>query len=168
MFDLKAMESQSTALAFGLLFKSYREELGHSQRKLARLLDVDESTIARIETGTRKPPRKVEFYERLRKVPGLTEAKIASLLETDDAPRWLVAQRDTVAKEDTAVRSAIASGSGVRVSIVLQANNSELALTDKELDTLKNLVKEDVEQVLANFFERRAKRAELAQRLNPD
>lgn len=80
----------TAALSFGLRLRALRERGGHSQREYARYLHVDDSTIARIELGTRKPPRDVAFYERLRDIPDLTDEDIVGLLRTSDAPRWLI------------------------------------------------------------------------------
>jgi transcriptional regulator with XRE-family HTH domain len=87
----KASQEQkdATAVLFGQLLRDFRQRVNLSQRRLAALLGVDESTVARIEVGARKPPRNLEFYEKLRTVPGITEAEVAALLNTDNAPRWL-------------------------------------------------------------------------------
>src|SRR5437667_227400 len=86
---LAAAEAPKTsAQRFGAVFRAYRVKLGLSQRRMAALLEVAESTVARIEAGTRKPPRQHSFYERLRAVPGLSEADVAALLSTGAAPRW--------------------------------------------------------------------------------
>src|SRR5918992_4610281 len=74
---------------FGKLLQAFRKREGLSQLKLAALLGIDDSTVNRIEAGTRKPPRDPRFYQKLREVPGFTDNDIARLMSTEDAPPWL-------------------------------------------------------------------------------
>ncbi len=74
---------------FGQVMLDLRKREKLSQRKLAAILRVDESTIARIEGGTRKPPRDPEFYQRWHSIPGITDGDIGQMLDTEDVPRWM-------------------------------------------------------------------------------
>jgi len=83
----------AAAQRFGALLRSYRERLNLTQREMAELIGTDYSTLSKWEHGKRKPPRGTAFYRSLRNA-GLSEAEIADLLRTDDAPPWLVPDRE--------------------------------------------------------------------------
>ncbi|MBB2509059.1 MULTISPECIES: helix-turn-helix domain-containing protein [Staphylococcus] len=54
--DLKdAYSKQDEALEYAITLVNLREELGWSQRDLARVLNKPQSTIARIESGETQP-----------------------------------------------------------------------------------------------------------------
>ncbi len=146
----RALNVSPAARRFGQLLKDYRKNLGLSQRSLAAFLEVDESTIARMEAGTRKPPRSVGFYEKLRQVPGLTEEEIQTLLQTSDAPRWLVPERGAAEEtEQAGIRSRVASvEGGPKIRLIYEPDPTGIKLTDEELEVLKEIVAEDVELFL--------------------
>jgi DNA-binding XRE family transcriptional regulator len=66
---------------FGKLLRELRKREGLNQSQLATHLHVDRSTVSRIETGSKKPPLDSAFYERLRVVPGVSEADIKRFQE---------------------------------------------------------------------------------------
>lgn len=45
--------------------RRWREKNGASQAYLAELLNVDRSTIAKWEAGTRRPPQRTRFSEQV-------------------------------------------------------------------------------------------------------
>jgi transcriptional regulator with XRE-family HTH domain len=57
-----------------------RRTLGLSERELARTLDVDESTLARLERGTRRPSE--VLLDRLRTV---LDSRLRSALRSTDS-----------------------------------------------------------------------------------
>ena len=145
---------RDATVAFGGLLRDYRERMNLSQRTLAGIVDVDDSTIARIEAGTQKPPRDISFYERLRQVPELTEPEIAALLKTDDAPRWLVGDRDADNKRsNTTLRSTMAVEGGVQINLLVHANPDEF--TEDELEAMKEILRIDLELCLGDFLRHR-------------
>lgn len=80
--------SASESLPFGQLLKALRvQRLGLPQHRLAAQLGVSDSLLAKIEGGARNPPLNPEFYDRLSKVSGLTEADVDALMAV--APRVL-------------------------------------------------------------------------------
>lgn len=148
---------------FGQLLKRYREGLRLTQRVVADLLGVDTSTIARVESGTRKPPRDAAFYERLRDVPGLDEQHVQALLATPDAPRLVVPDE----QEDTGParplpRVEIASVGGVQIALELRGDTSEF--TEDELERVLRSARETTEVLLDRLAERSARAAAHAAR----
>ncbi len=168
--DAPIVRSETSAYphtrGFGQLLKEYRERIGLSQRKLASILGVDESTIARVEVGTRKPPREPEFYERLREIPGITEHEIAALLQTDKLATTLAEgllrggwqPKNPNNTDEMDRRSTLAQGPGLQVNMEVQADPG---LNDKELETLKEVTRGIVEMVLKDFVRIRQKKDDL-------
>lgn len=79
---------------WGEALKELRQKGRASQRKFGSLFGMDESTIARLESNSRKPVRKIPFYERLAGISWINEPDVAKLLLTQDAPRWLEPDKD--------------------------------------------------------------------------
>jgi hypothetical protein len=80
---------------FGKLLRDFRQRAGVSPSQLAAyvnedalIIHVDASLINELEAGHREPPCEPEFYERLRAVPGFTDADITLLLESIEASRF--------------------------------------------------------------------------------
>jgi len=118
-----------TGISFGLKLRALRKRLKLSQRQVAAHTVVDESTIARIESGTRKPPRDVAFYDRLREIPGLTEDDYNDLIGTDNAPRWLD-HNPKAALATQAARTALVSVGGLHVASQVYADPDVASETD--------------------------------------
>lgn len=91
------MERQLSKQTYGEVLRQLRTKGDASQAQFARLAKVDDSTITKLEVGTRKPVRWISFYERLREIPWLSEPDVTSLLDTSDAPRWLSEEEDKLA-----------------------------------------------------------------------
>jgi transcriptional regulator with XRE-family HTH domain len=82
----------STAIQFGKLLRTLREQAGLSQDKLAACLKEEVSLINELEAGSREPPADPKFYDRLQKVPGFHA--LHTMLEVQDQdidsyPDWL-------------------------------------------------------------------------------
>jgi transcriptional regulator with XRE-family HTH domain len=151
---------RAEANEFGQAFKAFRTRERLTQRQCARILKVDESTIARLEAGTRRPPREVNFYERLRELPGITVSDIAALLSTDDAPQWLVAERDSHdGRRDRLPMPVVASVPGVRVPFHLEVEPGLLE-DERELNRLQEVIKQDIESCLEDYLRLKEKRAQ--------
>lgn len=156
--------SSSKRPSFGQLLKRYRIDLGLSQRRLAEILGVDGSMIARIESGDREPPKRPEFYARLRDVPGLAEAEVTALMAAEGAPAE--AWRDLVdsganAAADRSVpraRLGVASHEGIRVALHLEADANEL--DEDEIDGLRQVMTAEMELFLRQFLRSRQERLE--------
>lgn len=73
--------------SFAEVFRQYRGKM--SRRTFSGILGINEHTVTSLEIGTRNPPRKIGFYERMLNVPDLTQEQIAELVKTQDGPRWL-------------------------------------------------------------------------------
>jgi DNA-binding XRE family transcriptional regulator len=74
--------SASTATPFASLLREFRERSGLSQSNLAFYLKVDASIIKGWEDEDKEPSWNLAFYERFRKVPGITDYDIARLWVT--------------------------------------------------------------------------------------
>jgi transcriptional regulator with XRE-family HTH domain len=85
------------AVRFGNQLRDLRKRAGLSQLELASLLGGNKSRIKKLEAGSSEPPHDSEFYESLRRVPGVTESDIAHLLQAtgyDDTMLAELYQRD--------------------------------------------------------------------------
>jgi len=142
----------SGAPLFGELFRSYRDRESLSQRKAARILGVDESTVAKLEAGTRKPPRDVIFYERLRDLPGVTEAEIAALLKTHNAPKWLVAERG---REDIVPAPKFSVAKVGNISAIINLEAPANIFPAEDLDDIREIVRRTVTLTLRNVLRQR-------------
>jgi len=126
---------------FGQLLKSLRRRANLSQAELGRFVGKEKSTIARIESGGRLPPRDVEFYDRLLTVPGFTTEDISALLTTTtNAPRWLIPDAPGNAE---GVSFPIAGHDGLVVELRIRPGFG--VRTQVELERLSSQLKEDVE-----------------------
>lgn len=87
------LSSEIGQIAFGRIFRSLREREGYSQRALAAHLQIDETTICRMEMGKNKPPHNMDFYDRLQTIGGWDENDTAFLMGTS-AHRLLFPERE--------------------------------------------------------------------------
>ncbi len=149
------METADHKPTFGELFRDLRTRGKLSQRKVAGVLGLAESTIARIEAGTRKPPRDASFYEGLRNIPGFTEPEIAALLRTGNAPRWLIGN----SADQDIPRIILEAPQGIRLFVYDDKN----VLKPEEM----NIIKEDLNLLVNDLFQRRIRRAELLDKYLP-
>ncbi len=140
---------------FGRLLRRQRERVGLSQRALAAQLGVAESTIARIEAGTRKPPRENSFYDRLREVREFTESDVEALLNSGDAPRWRYNDSSANgAGEGNDPIADVASTQGLHVEFRLHPT-AELEFTEDDLDRVREILRQEMEMCLNDLVKRR-------------
>lgn len=138
---------------FGQLLKKYREDLGLTQRTVADLLGVDTSTIARVESGARKPPRDAAFYHYLHDIPGLDDEHIQALLATEDAPELVVRDRSgSDAPPKPLPRVRIASAGGVQIALEMRGDLGKFA--EEDLDRVLRSAKETTEVLLTRLGRR--------------
>jgi transcriptional regulator with XRE-family HTH domain len=79
----------SSTTQFGKLLREFRKRVGLSQLQLGSYLAVSKSKVSKWETGGGAPPQDPQFYQRLREVPGFTDADITQLLQaTEYHPAW--------------------------------------------------------------------------------
>lgn len=135
-------------VSFGQMLKAFRQRLSLSQLKMAAMLGVDDSTINRIEAGSRKPPRNVEFYDKLKTIPGLTESEILLLLSTEQVPRWLHRLKEEITPS-TPQRDVISPAQGIIIPLFIERE----ILSDEEIEILKSDITLSVQYLL---FRRRA------------
>lgn len=156
----------TSTMKFGKLLQSFRKREGLSQLKLAAYLGVDDSTVNRMEAGTRKPPRDPRFYQKLREVPGFTEADIARLLSTEDAPPWLAEIRHGTTPPPLSgqPRQVIKE----RFTITLAVDVDTSGLSEEEIEQLKKKieyvvgsVEKTTEWFLEDFINQEVKRTKL-------
>lgn len=134
---------------FGQQFKALRTREGLSQRRIAALLGVHDTTIARIEAGARKPPRNLSFYERLLTVPGFTKEDIVNdLFRTRNGPRWFD-QAESENNENT-----IVSAGGFEYQVRLRT--APTGLPPEKIEQVGQLVKTEIELCLRDFTRRRS------------
>jgi transcriptional regulator with XRE-family HTH domain len=146
----------SSPQRFGQLLRMYRKELGLSQRVLADILGVDTSTIARVESGTRNPPRDADFYRHLHDIPGLEQAHIQALLATEDAPQLVVPPAPSQAPPPKPLpKVEIASLGDLQVTLTLGGNTAEFP--EEELQRVLRSAKETTEVLLRRLSQRSAK-----------
>ena len=147
----------SPSKKFGKLLRDVRKREGYSQIKLASWLNVDDSTVNKLEAGSRKPPRDPQFYERLREVPGFTESDITLLLQAAEyAPEWLAVfnKGQGVRSESPFQRSVEKLGVTVNFSVEAPTKN----LTDEEVEELRILFEKDVQSFLEHYLLRKYER----------
>jgi transcriptional regulator with XRE-family HTH domain len=155
----------TSTLRFGKLLQAIRKRVGLSQSKLAAYLNIDDSTITRMEAGTRKPPRDPGFFDKLRQVPGFTETDIAQLLSTEDSPRWLAVIRHGTTPEPITAHPRQIIKEGYRVTVTVDVDptglsEEEVKKSKERVEHLGNLVEQNAEWVLEGFLtleERRTK-----------
>jgi transcriptional regulator with XRE-family HTH domain len=151
---------------FGKLLQAFRKRERLSQLKLALYLGVDDSTINRIEAGTRKPPRDPHFYQKLREVPGFTDTDIARLMSTEDAPPWLAEIRHgtTPAPISAKPRQVIKARYTVTVTVEVDTTglSEEEAEQEKEkVDYVGGLLEKNTEWLMDDFINQEVKRTKL-------
>lgn len=134
---------RSGARTFGQLLRDLRKGVGLRQDQLAERLGVHKSSVARIESGERNPPRQVWFYERLAGIEGIKPSDVAALMRTDGAPAWLFGE----AVQPRAVAKPVP---GVTIPLYLED------LDDAELEIIKG----EVEMLIRDFYRRKMERAE--------
>jgi transcriptional regulator with XRE-family HTH domain len=151
----------SVETRFGKLLRDLRRREKLSQIKLAALLGVDDSTINKLEAGSRKPPRDPKFYGRLREVPGFTESEITLLLQAAEyAPAWL-----SQSTRDTTQQQTIEE-LGVTLNVTLQA--ATMNLNDDDVDELRGLVEKDLRSLLHHFMHRKYERDKILKEQSVD
>jgi transcriptional regulator with XRE-family HTH domain len=69
-------------MSLGTRLRKRREELGFSQRELARLVHTRQATISDLERGTLKNPG-VDIVRRLAKILGVTADWLIGMYEDD-------------------------------------------------------------------------------------
>jgi transcriptional regulator with XRE-family HTH domain len=156
----------TSTIKFGKLLQAFRKRERLSQLKLALYLGVDDSTINRIEAGTRKPPRNPDFYQKLREVPGFTDNDIALLMSTEDSPPWLaeIRHRTTPAPISSQPRQVIKARYRVTVTVEVDPtglSEEEAKPLKEKVDYLGGLVEKDAEWLLEDFISHEAKRLKL-------
>lgn len=156
----------TSTLRFGKLLQAFRKRVGLSQPKLAAYLQVDDSTINRIEAGTRKPPRDPRFYERLKEIPGFTETDIAQLMGTEDAPPWLAVIRHGTTPEPISAHPRQIIKEGYRVTITVDVDptghsEDEIEQLKEKVEYVGGVVEKNTEWVLEALTDLEAKRAKL-------
>ncbi|GAC1349862.1 MAG: hypothetical protein NVSMB27_26940 [Ktedonobacteraceae bacterium] len=114
-------------------------------------MGVDNSLIARLEQGTRNPPRKTAFYRRLRELPSISDADIADLLRTDNAPAWLTPDRHlSEPAEDTSAASTTISAGGFHITYSAAADDD--VAEPGELEALQNLIRAKLEHTVRDYL----------------
>jgi transcriptional regulator with XRE-family HTH domain len=156
----------TSTLRFGKLLQAIRKRVGLSQSKLAAYLNIDDSTITRMEAGTRKPPRDPGFFDKLRQVPGFTETDIAQLLGTEDSPRWLAQIRHGTTPEPISAHPRQIIKEGYRVTITVDVDSSghsedEIKQLKEKVEYVGGVVEKNTEWVLEALTDLEAKRAKL-------
>jgi transcriptional regulator with XRE-family HTH domain len=66
---------------FGTLLREIRKLAGVSRDQFAACLAVSISRVSELETGLTDPPKDPEFYDKLRSVPGFSDADVTLLQE---------------------------------------------------------------------------------------
>ena len=148
MTNREGLPESSGPPLFGDLLKSYRQREHLSQRKAARMLGVDESTVAKLEAGSRKPPIHRSFYENLRDLPGMTRTEIGALLRTENAPLWLAAESD---REEPAPKFNVARVGDIRAVITLESST----LPPEDLDDMREIIARTVTLTLRDVLRRK-------------
>lgn len=138
---------------FGRVLREWRHRVGVTQSDVAGHLEVDISTVARVESGKRRPPRQARFYDLLPSLPGITDADIARLLKAPDAPRLLteIAQRPGI-DASPVPEPTIASAGGLDLKVEVVSNSTNL--TESQLERLRDIVKTDVEVCVLDCLRR--------------
>jgi transcriptional regulator with XRE-family HTH domain len=150
--EVVAGEGQESALSsldarrFGDRLRAFRNRQGISQRRLAQLLGVNESTISRIEGGSRRPPRSAEFYNRLRALPGLGNDEFEGLLRSSGVPYWPSGDR---LRDESAWAVAVAARDGLVVEVRLHAGGS--VRSDEDREQLLEMLRTDVQLCLRDY-----------------
>lgn len=129
---------------FGRQLKGLRQRIGLRQAQLAGSLGVDKSTISRLESGTRNPPKGTEFYQRLGGVEGVTPSDVGGLLHAG-GPLWAF---DQVVRP----RAVLTPVPGVVLPIYLDPK-------EVDDDTL-GVLKSEMNALVKDFFRIRMERAE--------
>jgi transcriptional regulator with XRE-family HTH domain len=156
----------TSTLRFGKLLQAIRKRVGLSQSKLAAYLNIDDSTITRMEAGTRKPPRDPGFFDKLRQVPGFTETDIAQLLSTEDSPRWLAQIRHGTTPEPISAQPRQIIKEEYRVTVIVEVDptgrsEDEVKKSKERVEHLGSLVEKNTEWLLEGFIDLEEKRSKL-------
>jgi transcriptional regulator with XRE-family HTH domain len=142
---------------FGKLLRDFRKREGLSQIKLASWLNVDDSTVNKLEAGSRRPPRDPKFYERLREVPGFTTSDITLLLQAAEyAPAWLSEFNKGQGVRSRTPQQQSVGESGVTFNFTVEAATTNL--TDEDVEELKALAEKELKSFLHHFLLRKYER----------
>ena len=76
-------------MSLGTRLRKRREELGLSQRELARLVNTRQATISDLERGTLRNPG-IDIVRRLAKVLGVTADYLIGMYEEEDEESALI------------------------------------------------------------------------------
>lgn len=138
---------------FGQLLRGYRERAGLSQRRLASVLRVDESTIARIEAGTRKPFRDISLYQHFLEVPGFNREEVKNLLSAEDALGKIMDLLFGEKKRPTPVPTRVDKG-GVHIDFSVDGTRAHL--NSEEERAVSEILKQYLYLCLSDFLRHRA------------
>lgn len=70
--------------ASGLFFRAHRVAFNYTQTRYASILNFDNTTISRIEDGTRTVPRRDSFVKKLRTLEGWSDQDVETLFRSYD------------------------------------------------------------------------------------
>jgi transcriptional regulator with XRE-family HTH domain len=136
-----------------------------TQRELAEALNVDNSYIARLENGTRNPPRKIGFYNRLRAIRTVADSDIRDLLNAEDAPPWLMknpSRSNSIGSANGLSKQVSAGGFHIKYSAAIDPDVTDPA----ELEAVESLVRVQIERTLRDYLRQRVEvRKEIEEQL---
>lgn len=140
---------------FGDILDKAKTEDGKklTQREAARVLAIDESTVARVLAGTRRPPRNISFYEGMRNLPGIEETDIAQLMLTKNAPRWLVADESSPRQPEPVTFGTVARVPGVRAHITVSFDPRQYEFEDGQ--DIANMLRSTAQLSMRQFLRAR-------------
>jgi transcriptional regulator with XRE-family HTH domain len=144
---------------FATLFHEKRIREGLSQRKVASILQVDESTIARLEAGTRKPPRDPEFYARLRDIPGFTDEDVVGLLHAEDTPRWVAELQHMPNPKPVTSEPQEVAVAGIKATFTLEVDENRFP--PEKIEYVGEMIKRDINLCIRDFINHEVKRSKL-------
>lgn len=98
-------------------------------------LGIQKSTLKKLIRSELEPPKSVEFIERIRRLPGVTDEHIERLLHAANAPNWLVIASQHYRQGDVSEHRAeivMEDGISIFVGVRLDLNKFD----ERELDEL--------------------------------
>lgn len=145
---------QNPVSKFGEVLGSLQTKSGKrlTWQQFSGILGVDRSNLKRIIKGQAMPIRSVEFINRVRGLPGVTEDDIQKLLATPGRLQWAaLASQHYEGKNDDEHRAQIITGMNEGIRIFVGVRFDLQKYTPEQLDAFSQLVGNQLGDMMSMF-----------------
>ena len=145
---------QDPVPTFGEVLGSFQTKGGKrlTWQQFSGILGVDRSNLKRIVKGQAMPTKSVEFINRVRGLPGVTEDDIQRLLATPGELQWsALASQHYEGKNDKEHRAQIITGMNEGIRIFVGVRFDLQKYTPEQLDAFSQLVGNQLGDMMSMF-----------------